>query len=668
MTRAAAGDAPAPHPACLRFLNAGFLWQPRIRHMLALTGAPLRPGLPRAGEGVAVWGRSPYAARGERAAAARDVPLWRIEDAFLRSLHPGRAGGPPMGLLIDRRGGVHFDASQPSDIETILARDPLDDTALLDRARAGMARMAEDDLSKYTAHDPDAALPPPGYVLVIDQTQGDASVRASGGNAATFRDMLMAARDEHPGARIVIKTHPETARGLRPGYFDASDAVTSVTLFTARASPRALLEGATAVYTLSSQMGFDAILAGHRPQVFGTPFYAGWGLSVDRSATALPRRGRPLTRAQLFAGAMILAPVWYDPFTDQLGSFETALEALAAETRAWREDRHGWTATGMRAWKRAHLQRFFGGVTPVRFGAPNPPRRAMVWAGKAAAATTAVRVEDGFLRSRGLGAALVPPVSLVLDGRGIYYDPSTPSDLDRLIAARMRLRPDQTQRADKLIHSLIQFRLSKYNLGGRMPDLPPGHRILVPGQVEDDASIRLGCGVLHTNRALLQAARDANPHAMLIYKPHPDVVAGLRPGALPDAEALADLVLPDADIAALLGQVQEVWTLTSLTGFEALLRGLPVTTLGAPFYAGWGLTRHLGPQIAHRTARPALAGLVHAALIDYPRYLDPLTRRPCPVEIAVARLATAQGTPQATPLRALAKLQGWLAGYAHIWR
>ena len=44
-----------------------------------------------------------------------------------------------------------------------------------------------------------------------------------------------------------------------------------------------LMEGAVAVYTVSSQLGFEAILAGHRPQVFGQPFYAGWGLSEDRN-------------------------------------------------------------------------------------------------------------------------------------------------------------------------------------------------------------------------------------------------------------------------------------------------------------------------------------------------------------------------------------------------
>ena len=135
-----------------------------------------------------------------------------------------------------------------------------------------------------------------------------------------------------------------------------------------------------------------------------------------------------------------------------------------------------------------------------------------------------------------------------------------------------------------------------------------------------------------------------------------------------DILALADTVLPDADTARLLTQVDEVVTITSAMGFEALLRGVPVTTLGAPFYAGWGLTRDLGPQPPHRKARPGLAALAHAALIAYPRYHDPVTGQPCPPEVALDRLATGAGLAQPPRLRALAKLQGWLAGQSWLWR
>ncbi|MEI4231910.1 capsular polysaccharide biosynthesis protein [Roseovarius sp. D22-M7] len=651
--------------------NAGFLWQARLRRILSLAGYDLRLGWPSPDDSVAVWGRSPYAWRGDAVAARTGAGLLRIEDGFLRSLFPGREGAPPLGLLLDQR-GVHFDASQPSDLEHLLATHPLSDPALMIRAHGCIARLQEAHLTKYSAVDPSLPCPDPGYVLVIDQTRGDASITRGGADTATFRAMLDHARRDNPGVPVLIKTHPETLRGHRPGHFSTADAGDHTRLVEDPLSPWTLLAGARAVYTVTSQMGFEAICAGHRPQVFGQPFYAGWGLTADRHPHPLPRRGRNLSAEQLFAAAMLLYPVWYDPHRDRLCDAETAIEALAAETRAWREDRRGWTAHGMRLWKRAPLQRFFGRHARLRFGdTPGHDRPAMVWATRAGTALgIATRVEDGFLRSRGLGAELVPPLSLVLDDLGIYYDPSRESRLERLIAARETLRADQLRRAKRLIAALARHGLSKYNRGAAPLALPDGQRILVPGQVEDDASIATGAGAIASNLALLQTVRVENPDAVILYKPHPDVEAGLRPGALPASALrdLADVTLTDTDPAPLLSQINAVWTMTSLLGFEALLRGVPVTTTGAPFYAGWGLTRDLGKIPARRTARPALAGLVHATLIDYPRYLDPVTGTPCPVEVVVDRLAHGPLPDPGRPNRLLARLQGAMATHAHLWR
>lgn len=674
-TPLAAGAIPRRlFPYTLGFLN------PRLRRILELAGHEVRLGLPCPEDGVVVWGRSRHAWRGEAVAARRGATLIRVEDAFLRSLRPGRTGEPPMGLLLDPF-GVHFDAGAPSRIERILASDPLDNSNLLSRARDAMTRIQALHLSKYNIHDPDLPAPPPGYVLVVDQTRGDASVPS----AARFAEMLASAQEEHPAARILIKTHPETQAGLRPGHL--TEAGGRVSICDQPVSPWRLLDGAIAVYTVSSQLGFEAILAGHRPVTFGQPFYAGWGLSDDRFP--VPRRTRRLTRAQLFAGAMQLAPIWYDPCRDQLCEIETVIDQLEAETRAFRADRKGYVAGGMRLWKRGRLQAFFGRAKPMVFRdrpetalalAARTDRKPMIWAGKAGA-LPCIRVEDGFLRSRGLGAELVPPLSLVTDASGIYYDPTRPSDLETLV--RAPLSPAGTRRAARLRETLIAARLTKYNLAGTLPDLPPGHRILVPGQVEDDASIRLGCTEVSTNLALLQAVRAANPDAVIVYKPHPDVEAGLRPGALPDlgdihaaSGPMADVIARNADPIALIEACDEVWTMTSLLGFEALLRGKPVTCLGAPFYAGWGLTRDLGPVPdrrrravdGHPLPRVTLDQLTHAALISYPRYYDPLTRRPCPPEVAVDRLTTARLPRPGLALRLLAKLQGTFASQANLWR
>lgn len=687
MTVASANNQTAGEiPRRLFYYNAGFLRQVHLRRMLALAGHELRLGRPGPEDGVVVWGRSPYAHRGEAMAARRNLPLVRIEDAFLRSIRPGRMGDAPLGLLIDAQ-GVHFDSSIPSALETILAKHPLDDSNLLARARDGITRIRSLDLSKYNLHLSNAPLPAPGYVLVVDQTAGDASIRYSGANAARFAEMLAVAQSEHPGARIVIKAHPETQLGLRRGHFTAADQTGRIQLLTSPVSPWALLEGAIAVYTVSSQLGFEAILAGHRPRVFGQPFYAGWGLSAD--AFPVDRRNRALTKTQLFAAAMILAPTWVDPCRNRLCSFEEAADQLEAEVRAYREDRFGHVAIGMRVWKRARLQAVFGREKPMIFQ-DNPTRAVaraeasgrnlLVWAGKEPAdlpaALTIRRVEDGFLRSRGLGAELVPPLSLVTDDLGIYYDPSRESRLERLI--QTPLPPDAARRTEKLIAALIAARLSKYNLAGAMPDLPAGTRVLVPGQVEDDASIRLGAGDIRSNLALLQAARSAHPNAVIIYKPHPDVEAGLRPGAIPDAalRGLADVVARHADPVQLIAACDAVVTMTSLLGFEALLRGKRVICLGAPFYAGWGLTSDLGPvplrrkqaEDGHPLPRPSLLALVHATLIAYPRYYDPVSRRACPPEVVLHRLASGTESPTGLGLRLLSKLQGRFATYARFWR
>jgi capsular polysaccharide export protein len=237
-----------------------------------------------------------------------------------------------------------------------------------------------------------------------------------------------------------------------------------------------------------------------------------------------------------------------------------------------------------------------------------------------------------------------------------------------LITQRAILRPDQKRRAHALIRKIRDAGLTKYNLSGARPDLPAGQRILVVGQVEDDASLTQGGGAVRTNDGLMSAARAANPDAILIYKPHPDVEAGLRDGGSGSAE-LADLVVSQADVGYLLDNVDAVWTMTSLLGFEALIRGVPVTTLGAPFYAGWQLTEDRGEVPPRRRATPSLAGLVHASLIDYPRYIDPDTQKPCAVETAVAWLAKADRTPpRSWPNRLLSKLQGVFASRAHLWR
>lgn len=257
------------------------------------------------------------------------------------------------------------------------------------------------------------------------------------------------------------------------------------------------------------------------------------------------------------------------------------------------------------------------GAHLLLWGSANPPE------GTCAGARI-VRLEDGFLRSVGLGADLVRPVSWVMDEQGIYYDARQPSALETLLQDEA-FGAEELARAAALRERIVGTGLTKYNLAPRGWRRPDGERpaVLVAGQVETDASIHGATPGLRTNLALLRAVREARPEAWLVYKPHPDVVAGLRAAGKGegDAREYCDEVIREGSMHDLLLQVDELHVLTSLAGFEALLRRKPVVCWGQPFYSGWGLTEDRHP-IPRRTRRLTLDELVAGALLRYPTYLS----------------------------------------------
>ena len=658
--------------------SLGFLCQRRVRRILTLVGWDLRLGWPGSDDAVAVWGQRPVAARGRAVARRTGAGLITVEDGFLRSLRPGVTGAPPLSLIIDDL-GIYHDASRASRLERILSEIDLD-TSRTTEAEATLVRLREARLSKYTPPVPRRDFGS-GHVVVVDQTRGDSSIQGGGAGQETFRRMLDAARVENPGARLIIKSHPDVVAGAKQGHLSPSDLSGSEEILADDVNPWDVVAGAAVVYTVSSQLGYEAVLAGCRVRCFGHGFYAGWGLTEDESRH--PRRTRALTVPELFAGCHLRYPVYYDPWRDRLCDIGTVIEALeyerAAETPA--SDAIGEVFANVRLWKRRSLMRFRPALPrPPRFSdtwqqavdiARAEDRDAWFWASKVPLAAAlrgdgppirAGFVEDGFLRSIGLGAALIEPASLVFDRQGIYFDPHAPSDLEGLIAEAAAGRGDPG-RAARLRGRIVAAGLTKYDVGRRPSVERPGAKtmIVVPGQVEDDTSILRGCADVRTNVALLERAREANPDAWIVYKPHPDVEAGLRTGSIEPAvaAALADEVAMNASAADLIDAADAVWTMTSLMGFEALMRGKAVTCLGTPFYAGWGLTTDLGPRVPRRTARPTLDQLVWAALIAYPCYRDPVTGLPCGPELIVERFASGATTRQSG---VLSRLQSTLAG------
>ncbi|MDR3502745.1 MAG: hypothetical protein P4L79_09200 [Legionella sp.] len=235
-----------------------------------------------------------------------------------------------------------------------------------------------------------------------------------------------------------------------------------------------------------------------------------------------------------------------------------------------------------------------------------------------------LRVEDGFLRSVGLGVELTRPVSWIIDTQGIYYNATSTSDLEQILQDSI-FSAQLLKRASLFHQRLVACGVTKYNLPGQ-DWKPPGQGkriILVPGQVEADASIAFGAGAVKTNIALVQAVRAKNPDAWLIYKPHPDVVAGLRAQGIGDhkIKQYCDEYLESVSMEQVLAHVDEVHVMTSLAGFEALLREKSVTCYGLPFYAGWGLTTDM-MSTSRRTRKLSLQELIAGALLLYPSYIS----------------------------------------------
>jgi capsular polysaccharide export protein len=602
-------------------------------HLAAALGVEPVP-IPDAGcDAMVGWGRRPSFSMAQWLAERLGKPAWAAEDAFIRSLGLGVAGAEPFGFVLDRT-GIAFDATGPSDLEALIRAGGTDPAA------AGLrARVVAERVTKYSSCrvEPDLPAGQRRRVLLVDQTAGDRSLALGLAGPEAFARMAAAAVAEHPDAEIVVKVHPDVVAGRRRGCLFPDRLPPGARVLSTDCDPYALLARVDAVWVATSQLGFEALLAGVPVTCFGVPWYAGWGLTDDRGPVPA-RRGAARTLDELFTAGYLRYSRYADPVLGGPCGLDTILDRIADHRRAGTGGR--WWLMGMSWRKRRIIPRFLPGGTvaaarPGRIrAAARPGDRIAVWgtardgearALAAATGSAAVRIEDGFLRSVGLGSDLVRPGSLVVDDLGIYFDPRSPSRLEAILAEHP-FAPAELERGAALVALLRATGITKYNTGRGRLVLPPaaaGRRtVLVPGQVEDDASILAGTvAPVRTNRALLAAARAAEPAAFLVYKPHPDVLAGNRAGAVPDAAALADLVVTDAPMDACLQAVDAVHTMTSLTGFEALVHGRAVTCHGTPFYAGWGLTDDRAPAPRRGRALP-LAALVHATLVLYPRYLD----------------------------------------------
>lgn len=601
------------------------------------------------------WGQKSNTNKIRQRAIELGVPYWQLEDGFIGYIgHPAKRG-TAVSLIADSL-GIYYDARQASQLEHLIV-DPVD-TDLLARAERLIADIVRLGITKYNCyansiehtfnesacvtrssltHLLDDLRP---RILLVDQVAGDLSITGALASKADFVAMVEEARRNHPHARLLLRTHPDTRLGKKCGVLarliGRDPRLADVEVVSEPCHPHRLIRMVEAVYTVSSQMGFEALLLGKPVYCFGMPFYAGWGLTHDskrcmRREKAMSAEGiSTITLPRLVAAALIRYPRYLDPIVGKRCEVEDVVAILVqqqVEPRAWRR----LYLVGFSLWKRAFMRTFcahladelcFVRTVPAQL---KDDEHVLVWGNRYPELQSVIRVEDGFIRSNGLGSNLCRPSSLSIDPVGIYFDSRRPSRLEQLLNSHI-LGATEENRAESLLAQLQATRVSKYNVGMNQDYTPPQdgrELVLVVGQVDGDASILCGSSVIRSNEQLLWAVREAKPNAHILFKPHPDVVSGNREGAISARclEHCVDSQVVDIGLGSLYPHIDELHTMTSLSGFEALVQGVKVTTWGQPFYSGWGLTYDMHPPARRQRTLP-LSSLVYITLAKYPRYID----------------------------------------------
>jgi len=661
LTNAMTGNLAAVH-----WMDWGIWSQRQLARRLGMRLA-LTSGLAEASAGTAYigWGLKSSGRRARRLATRRGGACLLLEDGFLRSLGGGRSRS--CSLIVDDI-GIYYDASSPSRLETLIST-PIDNE-LRKRTERVIHHWRDGRLSKYNdGRDPPPSAFPQAYVLVVDQTAGDAAISAGNANASSFERMLADALHENPDCHVVVRVHPEVVSGRKRGHYDVAtlQADPRVLVVADGSHPALWISRARAVYTVTSQIGFEALLWSRPVHVYGMPFYAGWGLTQDTQPA--PDRRKSVSLEQLVHACLVAYARYFDPETGLPCEIETLMAWMTLQRQQRQRFAPDLLAYGFSKWKQPFVRDFLAGsepeFTPVLPDRPRSAQPLVTWGHKHSDELhdkgyreNVLRIEDGFLRSVGLGADLIRPLSWVIDPDGIYYDARSPSRLENILSTES-FSDELRGRAAALRARIVDAGVTKYNL--RNPEQwrrPEGVRqvIVAIGQVETDAAIRYGASTIRRNLDLLKAVREACPDAWLLYKPHPDVAAGLRNQGEGESDALrwCDEVIGDVPFESLLHHVDEVHVLTSLAGFEALLRHVPVVTWGQPFYAGWGLTRDHGMTTevqARRTRHLSLDELVAATLILYPTYVSRHTRHFCSPERAVQELLDWRSERTPSPVR-----------------
>ncbi|EAH7094782.1 capsular polysaccharide biosynthesis protein [Campylobacter jejuni] len=612
------------------------------------------------------WGRKKSGLKAMNLAKKYKAKFILLEDGFIRSLNLGVENSPSFSMVKDDI-GIYYDATMPSKLENLLNTYEFKDEEIK-QAKKAIELIKKYKISKYNNNldiPDDYFQKDEKRILIITQTANDASLEF--GLAKDFKtvDMIKDAIKENPDSKIYIKIHPDVLSGKKQSDLDIKSLPKECILITENFNPIALLKFFDKVYTKTSGMGFEALMQGCECVCYSMPFYAGWGLTKDK--LECKRRMQKRSLEEVFYAAYILYSEYFNPYLNQKSNIFDTIQTLAKYKSIEKANSNRLFMLGFTLWKRYFIKPFFkaknneiiflNSIKSLARYKLKEDDKFFIWGKKydentlknlllvkakeqnLTSFTPKVSlVEDGFIRSISLGSDLTRPFSLIVDDKGLYIDPNKVSKLEELLQNEI-FDKNMLNRAKNIIKTLLENRFSKYN-GLKHEDLKINAKIgqkviLIPAQVEDDASMILGGFGLST-LDLLKEVRSKNQDAYIIFKPHPDVLSGNRVGLKDETLILefCDEIVKDCSIDSAIKIADEIHTITSTSGFDALLRAKKVFTYGMPFYAGWGLTKDKY-RCERRTRKLSLEELVAGALITYPRYINPKTKTLCEIEVCL---------------------------------
>jgi capsular polysaccharide export protein len=657
-------------------------------HLEPLLGVRVVVGFPRRGDAAGLdfvvgWGDKPSADRPRAYGLRHGVPFLAAEDGFLRSAGSHRIKPPPISLVLDDE-GIYYRAATPSRLERLIAAAPGFDAARRAAAARALARVRAEKLTKYnTVGLPVAADGRRIGILLVDQVFADQSIAGGLASAASFAAMVEAALAAAPAADVAVKVHPDVLAGRATGYLLEHARRHDLALIADAGNPFDLLSRVDRVFTVTSQLGFEALVAGLPVRCFGVPFYAGWGLTEDTpteapAAAALARRGVPRDLLDLFAAAYVAYPRYADPVRREAIDVEQAIDRLLEWRETFGRRDRAVTLVGGPLDARLAEAAFGGGGAAVTLlpspadgrlrsatavGSPSPAGAATVlrWQTAGREGDGAGLVRPGLVRDDRLGRAHGFDGSLFADPNGDPFHPDGP--LAALLATA-EPEPVERARAGAVLSLLARTAFARIDLVAERAVAPaaggdgaPVSAVILAAPGEGTAA--LGDSASPGEAAIVDAARAERPQARIVVlreRPRPtgqDRWPALRRTLLPPRRALPP---PSRTMPAALSRAVTVHTDTAASALDALALGLPVVVHGRPLYAGWGFTLDRDPPPRLRSL--SLEDFVALAIVRAAGWTDPVSGLPATAEEVVHLFAAEPaGRPDAGLLVRLDRLE-----------